>query len=68
MVNVRIPHEDQNYCRECQKKCYEKYNVFLVVFKYDELNWTRLSASLYNTIADYEYAAKCYLKVLKGEE
>lgn len=49
-------------------QCFEKYNVFLVVFKYDDLNWSRLSASLYNTIADYEYAARCYLKVLKGEE
>ncbi|CAD8185429.1 unnamed protein product [Paramecium pentaurelia] len=68
MVNVKIPHQDQNYCRECQKKCFEKYNVFLVVFKYDDLNWSRLSASLYNTISDYEYAARCYLKVLKGEE
>ncbi|CAD8196779.1 unnamed protein product [Paramecium pentaurelia] len=67
MVNVLIPHKDHSYILECQKTCFEKYNVFVVVFEFDGRSWARFSASIYNCLEDYEYAAKQFINVLKKE-
>ncbi|CAD8102339.1 unnamed protein product [Paramecium primaurelia] len=67
MVNVLVPHKDHSYIMECQKICFEKYNVFIVLYEFDGRSWARFSASIYNCLEDYEYAAKQFLNVLKNE-
>lgn len=67
MVNVLVPHKDHSYILECSKNCYEKYSVFVVVFEFDGKSWARFSATIYNCLEDYEYAAKSFLNVLKKE-
>ncbi|CAD8202110.1 unnamed protein product [Paramecium pentaurelia] len=67
MVNVLVPHKDHPYIMDCQKICFEKYNVFIVLYEFDGRSWARFSASIYNCLEDYEYAAKQFLNVLKNE-
>ncbi|CAD8114916.1 unnamed protein product [Paramecium sonneborni] len=68
MVNVLVPHKDHSYVVECQKTCIDKYNVLVVVFQFNGRSWARFSASIYNSLDDFEYAGKQFLKVLKKEE
>ncbi|CAK92825.1 unnamed protein product (macronuclear) [Paramecium tetraurelia] len=67
MVNVLVPHKDHSYVLECQKTCFEKHNVLVIVFEFDGRSWARFSASIYNCLEDYEYAAQQFLNVLKKE-
>jgi hypothetical protein len=40
----------------------------VIYSKFDGKLWGRFTGSIYNELSDYEYAGKCFLKVLKGEE
>ena len=67
MLNVRLPTDDLALANKIQRQMLLEDGTYLVVFRFDGKCFTRLSAQIYNSLADYEYAAYKFLERLNAE-
>jgi len=65
MVCVRLPTTDDAKAAALVQKLQDQYDTFLVVYKYDDQWWTRLSTQIYNEEADFLKVGNWVLQMLK---
>ena len=66
MPNGEIPSHKFHYNTHLKNTLYNNYNIEVPIFNYPNAptQWLRISAQLYNNIAQYQYLAACLKKVL----
>ncbi len=50
IANVKLPCQDSSVCTQIQKELLDKYNCYIVLYKFDGIMFARICAQIYNEL------------------